>query len=112
MPDKCCHFLHAAQAHLLFPSNRRRTVQLLPILLETRNHLLTALADQPIRKFLCSLCILHGVAKQEPCGVQERVVRFIGRGFVDDRLARQVRREREIGAAIREGVFLEEDRGG
>jgi hypothetical protein len=46
------------------------------------------------------------------CRVQERVVRFVRRGFVDDRLAGEVTRKREEGAAVGEGVFLEEDRGG
>jgi hypothetical protein len=91
---------------------RCRTIQLLPVLLKSCNHLLPTGADQPLCEFLRRLCILHFVSHQEMCGVQKRVVRFVRRGFVDDRLAGEVTRKGEEGAAVVEGVFLEEDRGG
>ena len=85
------------------------TVQLLAILRETLDDILSGAAHNPLRKRRSRFRVRRPRANQEMSRIQQRVISVVRGGFEDGGLTGQVGGKREKGASIGERVLVEQD---
>jgi hypothetical protein len=85
------------------------TVQLLTILLEVGNSILTVRACGPLRKLMRERRVASLFTHKKMRWIQQRIVLIVGSRFVDVHLARQVGLQRQISSTVSQSVFLELD---
>jgi hypothetical protein len=85
------------------------TVQLLTILLEAGDSILTVRACGPLRKLMRERRVASFFTHKKMRWIQQRIVLIISSRFVDIHLARQVGLQRQISSTVSQSVLLELD---